>query len=85
MQANATGRRSRQSQRHFSSNGQGLGGDRLALVRDRERADLVCDLDQVYDHLLGQASDGNNRSYELAACVKAATDYLINLRLSAAR
>ena len=85
MRGNGTGRRSRQSQRHFASNGQGIGNDRLALVRDRERVDLIAELDGVYDVLLGQALDGNNRGYELAATVKMATDYLIDLRLNAAR
>jgi hypothetical protein len=85
MEAMPRRTRPRQSPgRHFPSNGRGA-GDRRALVRDRERADLIAELDGVYDVLLGQALDGNNRSYELAATVKMATDYLIDLRLNAAR
>jgi hypothetical protein len=78
------GRPRQSSRRHFPSNGRGA-GDRLALVHDRERVDLIAELDGVYDVLLGQALNGNNRSYELAATVKMATDYLIDLRLNAAR
>jgi hypothetical protein len=55
-------------------------------VRDREQLDLIGELDGVYDHLLAEALNGGGDGvYQLAASVKAAADYLINLRLSAAR
>jgi hypothetical protein len=60
------------------------GNDRLALVRERQLLDLVVDLDGVYDALMGSALNGNG-GYELAVTVREATDYLINLRLNAAR
>jgi hypothetical protein len=75
---NATKRRCRQFQQLRSN---GAGNDRLALVNDRALRDLVVDLDGVYDALTGSALSGNG-GYELAATVP---DYLINLRLSAAR
>jgi hypothetical protein len=61
-------------------------GDPLARVRDRELVDLVGQLDETYDYVLAQAlAGGGDGIYQLAANVRAAADYLINLRLSAAR
>jgi hypothetical protein len=73
------------SRRHSHSNGHGTGVDRLALVRDRERVDLISDLDAAYDALLAKALDGDDASYQIAASVKTTIDYLIDLQLNAAR
>jgi hypothetical protein len=65
------------------SNGQ---DDPFALVRDREQVDLISNLDQVYDALIGQALNGGGDGvFQLAATVKMAVNYLVNLRLSAPR
>jgi len=87
MQANRTVRRNRQQQRHpnqyqatnapLHQNGDG----RLARIRDREQVDLVCELDDAYDDLIGRAlKDGDPTAYGLAQIVRAAADYLANLR-----
>jgi hypothetical protein len=55
------------------------------LVRDRETVDLISELDQVYDVLMGQALNGGNNAFELASIVKMASDFLYDLRLSAPR
>jgi hypothetical protein len=85
--SNGTARRRRQSsQRHPHSNGQRTGDDRLALTRDFELLDLVNGLDAAYDTLLAQAADdGGDGIYEHAASIKAATDYLFNLRFTTPR
>jgi hypothetical protein len=82
--SNGTSHRRRQSQRQSNGHGTG-GGDPLAYVRDREQADLISDLDVVHDVLMGRALDGDAGSYELAATVRSASRYLVNLRLNTAR
>lgn len=69
---NGTSRRRRQSP------------DRLTLVHDRELVDLIGDLNETYDALMGAALAGDSGSYMLAAVVRTAVDYLTNMRLSAA-
>jgi hypothetical protein len=87
MKGNATTARRRQSLRNRSVGHSTDGGDRLTPLRDRELVDLIDELDGAYDTLLAKAlnEDGNNGCYELAATVRTATDYLINMRLSATR
>ena len=59
--------------------------DPFARVRDHEQLDLIDELDDAYDKLPGRALNGDNGIYALAQVVRAAADYLANLRLSAAR
>ena len=58
----------------------------LVRVRDRELRDLVDELEDTYDDLVGRAlKDGDPTVYGLAQVVRTAADYLINLRLAEAR
>jgi hypothetical protein len=64
----------------FPRHGQGAGTDRLALVRERQLVDLIGDLDETRDVLLGRALGGDNEAYALAQVVKAAADFVVDIR-----